>query len=252
MWPAMTIPCARSATTRTATAILLVGAVLLVDPAIAAPLTLPLPDPLPPVHALTVLTGIHLLGICFGLGGATMLDFWILRWLRWGDLPGEIARIFGYVSKVCSVGLALLWLSGLGFLALYAVESPDKLANPKLWAKLTIVLVLTLNGFAISSIVLPSTLGDLRRPILDGVSGRRAAAFLMSGAISGVSWYSAFALGLMREFNGTVAYGLLIGLWLTGIVATSLGALVLWMRRSGRNTGRDRARGSDAAALGES
>ena len=252
MWPAMTTPCARSATARTAVAILLAGALLIADPVIAAPLTLPLPEPLPPIRVLTVLTGIHLLGVCFGLGGATMLDVWILRWLRWGDLPGEVARIFGYVGKVCSVGLALLWLSGLGFLALYAVESPDTLANPKLWAKLTIVLVLTLNGFLIASIVLPSTLGDLRRPILDGVSGRRAVIFLMSGAISGVSWYSAFALGLMREFNGTVAYGLLIGLWLTGIVATFLAALVFWMRLGRRTTGRDGRRGSDAAVLGES
>ena len=46
----------------------------------------------------------------------------------------------------------------------------------------------------------------------------------------------------MREFNETVAYGLLIGLWRTGIVATFLGACVLWMRLNRRRAvGRNRA-----------
>lgn len=192
----MILPFARSATTRAAIlgARALAAIALSADPAFAEPLSVPLPSSLPPVRALTVLTEIHLLGVCFGLGGATMLDFWILRWLRRGDLPGEVARIFRFVSKVCTVGLAMLWLSGLGLLALYAVETPDKLANPKLWAKLTIVLVLTLNGVVIPSIVLPNTLSDVRRPLLEGASGLRAVTFLMSGAVSGVFWYSALAL----------------------------------------------------------
>jgi hypothetical protein len=202
---------------------------LSLGPAMAGPVTLPLPAPLPPVRGLTVLVALHILGVCFGLGGATMLDFWILRWLRWGGLPGEIARIFNYVSKVCTVGLLLLWLSGLGFLALYAAESPEKLGNPKLWAKVTVVVVLTLNGLVIHRAVLPGILRDVSKPMFQGLTGLRAGIFLASGAVSGVSWYAAFALGVMRELNGTVAYGLLVGLWLAAIVAVTLGGLVLWL-----------------------
>jgi hypothetical protein len=47
-------------------------------------LSIPLPDPLPQLNVLTLLVGIHLLGMCFGLGGATMLDLWIFRWMRRG------------------------------------------------------------------------------------------------------------------------------------------------------------------------
>lgn len=75
---------------------------LAANPALAEPLTVALPGPLPPVKVLTLLVGLHLVGLCFGLGGATMLDFWILRWMRWGGLPPEIARIFLFVSKVCT------------------------------------------------------------------------------------------------------------------------------------------------------
>ncbi len=214
---------------RASAAAALVLALLTGGAAAAEPLALALPGPLPPVRVLTLLVAVHLIGLCFGLGGATMLDFWILRWMRWGSLPGEIARIFLFVSKVVSVGIALLWLSGVGFLLVYALESPEKLQNPKLWAKVTVVAVLTLNGLVIHALVLPGVLRDVSRPMLDGISGARTGVFLVSGAVSGVSWYTAFALGLMRELNGTVAYGLLIGLWIAGMVAASLGAYMFWL-----------------------
>ena len=195
----------------------------------AEPLSVPLPAPFPPIRVLTLLVAVHLIGLCFGLGGATMLDFWILRWMRWGSLPAEIARIFLFVSKVVSVGLGLLWLSGLGFLAVYAVESPEKFANPKLLAKIAVVVVLTINGLLIHGVVLPGVLRDIRRPMLDGVSGVRTGIFLVSGAISGVSWYTAFALGLMRELNGVVPAGLLLALWLCAVMAASLAAYFYWL-----------------------
>ncbi|MCJ2012633.1 hypothetical protein [Methylobacterium sp. J-076] len=229
---------------------LVLALVLAAGPALAEPLTLALPGALPPVRVLTLLVGLHLVGLCFGLGGATMLDFWILRWMRWGGLPPEIARIFLFVSKVCTVGIVLLWLSGLGFLAVYAAESPEKFQNPKLWAKITVVVVLTLNGLVIHSAVLPGILRDVGRPMLDGISGARTGIFLVSGAVSGVSWYTAFALGLMRELNGTVAYGVLIGLWLTGVAAASLGAYTLWLHLREWSALRRGAPGRGPAAAG--
>jgi len=208
-------------------------AVGLATPALASAgpdafLSVPLPPPLPSVRVLTLLVGLHLLGLCFGLGGATMLDFWIIRWMRWGGLPAEIARTFLFVSKVVSLGLGLLWLSGLGFLAVYALEAPEKLANPKIAAKLTVVAVLTLNGWLIHALVLPGVLRDVSRPMFDGVSRGHTGIFLISGAVSGVSWYAAFALGIMRELNGRVAAGLLLALWFTAVVAAALAAYAFW------------------------
>lgn len=217
---------------KTASLVVILTVVLGIAPAAADTLpkvmSLPLPAPLPPIRLLTLLVGIHLIGLCFGLGGATMLDFWILRWMRWGGLPPEIARTFLFVSKVVSVGIALLWLSGLGFLAVYAVESPEKLANPKLVAKFVVVLVLTVNGLLIHALVLPSVLRDVSRPMFEGVSHTSTAVFLVSGAISGVSWYAAFALGLMRELNGRVSAGLLLTLWMAAVVAASVAAFAFW------------------------
>ncbi len=217
---------------KTASLVLILTVLLGIGPAAADPLpkvmSLPLPAPFPPIRLLTLLVGLHLIGLCFGLGGATMLDFWILRWMRWGGLPPEIARTFLFVSKVVSVGIALLWLSGLGFLAVYAVESPEKLANPKIVAKFVIVLALTVNGLLIHALVLPSVLRDVSRPMFEGVSHTSTVVFLVSGAISGVSWYAAFALGLMRELNGRVSAGLLLTLWMAAVVAASVAAFAFW------------------------
>ena len=199
-------------------------------PALAgqAPLAIPLPAPFPPVKLLTVLIALHLVGLCFGLGGATMLDFWILRWMRWGGMPGAIARMFEFISKVTAVGIGLLWLSGIGFVALYAVESPEKLSNPKMWAKVAIVFSLTVNGLLIHALVLPKVLHDVRRPILDGFSHASAGFFLVSGAISAVSWYAAFALGVLRELNGIVPASVILTSWFIAVAVASIGAYVLW------------------------
>ncbi|MGJ7512907.1 hypothetical protein ACSFE6_00930 [Pseudomonas baetica] len=193
-------------------------------------LSVPLPDPLPQLRVLTFLVGLHLLGLCFGLGGATMLDLWILRWLRRGSLPVEVGRTFHFISDAVAIGLVLLWLSGLGFLALYVMEAPDKLENPKLWAKVLVVSVLTINGMIIHAFVLPEVLRDLSRPLLYGVSRSRVAIFLVSGAVSGVSWYTAFAFGIFRELNNSVTFTLLIIMWFTAAVAASLAVALLWWK----------------------
>lgn len=196
-------------------------------------LRIALPDPLPHVRALTLLIGLHLLGLCFGLGGATMLDFWILRWMQRGRLPLEIKSTFDFISVVVAIGLGLLWLSGLGFLALYGMESPEKLNNPKLWAKMCVVAALTINGMLIHVFVLPVVLRDVSQPMLYGVSRGRIAVFLISGALSAVSWYTAFAFGIFRELNDSVSFSLLIVLWLTMAATASLAATLLWRQLCG-------------------
>lgn len=176
---------------------------------------------LPGIELRTALVGLHLIGLCFGLGGATMLDFWILRWLVWRALPDPIVRTFGFLAKVVTVGLVLLWVSGIGFLAIYAADAPEKLANPKIWAKVTIVLALTLNGLLLHATVIPLVLAKPQRPLLMDLSFGQRMIFIGCGAVSGVSWYAAFALGLLREFNNRVAAGQLLCLWLVSILAVA-------------------------------
>ncbi|WP_223505300.1 hypothetical protein [Pseudomonas sp. GL-RE-29] len=101
--------------------------------------------------------------------------------------------------------------------------------NPKLWAKIIVVIALTINGVIIHAFVLPEALRDLSRPLLFGVSRSRAALFLASGAVSGGSWYTAFAFGIFRELNNSVTFSVLVIMLFTLIVAASLAAILLWL-----------------------
>ena len=216
----------------------------------APPVALPLPGPFPAVELRTLLVAVHLVGLCFGLGGSTLLYFWIFRWMRWGALPAEIVRTFDFVAKSVAVGLGLLWLSGVGFLLTYADWDPGKLANPKIWAKLVIVTALSLNGILVHRRVSPFVRAGAGAPLLARETRGRRRLFVASGALSGTSWYAAFALGLLHEFNGGVPATTILVAWALAVaavyVALSLGLSLSLRGAPGARPGLGRAQAGAA------
>ncbi len=198
---------------------------------------LPMPGGLPDIAIRSLLIGLHLIGFAIGLGGVTMLDFWIVRWMRGVPVTAEIVRTFQFVSKAISVGLALLWASGIGFLALYAAAMPDLLQNPKLWAKIAIVAVLTLDGAIIHRRILPALVADIGGPLFSSYPALRRSLLFAAGAVSGVSWYAAFALGTFKEFNEVVPFETLIGLWLAAVLTAWAAAESGWRFYAARRFG---------------
>jgi hypothetical protein len=178
---------------------------------------------------MTIATVGHLFGLALGLGGAFCTELLLLRLLRrpvGAPDAGAVAAVAGAVI----VGYGLLVTSGLGFLAIYALESPDKLLNPKLWAKIAIVAVLGLNGLAIHRMVLRPLRLRLGHALLEGMTPGRGRACVLAGAVSTVSWLAAAVLGAVPELNfaGPVevyllawllvmAVAFLIGLWLADL-----------------------------------
>jgi len=121
-----------------------------------------------------------------------------------------------------------LWYSGIAIIALDAsVEGLEYYTNPKLQAKIIIVLLLTLNGFVLHRTVLPAIekFGSLvKLPLRSQI----VAAF--AGAASGVSWFYAAMLGVGRPlawqyslFELMMAYPFLLA---GGF--TMIGALIFW------------------------
>ena len=84
------------------------------------------------------------------------------------------------------------------------LERPDYLANPKLQAKLALVVLLTINAFVLHRLTFPRL-----------ARGRRVAAGIASDWIAigipvGVSnflWMFVAFLGVARAWNGTMAFG---------------------------------------------
>jgi hypothetical protein len=166
----------------------------------------------------------HFIGLVLGLGAATLLDLIILRFLVARTVSAEHCQIVEFSSKVVTVGLALLWITGFGFLLHYGLFDPAKLGNQKIWAKMVIVGILTLNGVFIHRSILPLVQANIGRGLFEGLSGRQRTLLLSSGVVSGTSWYVPLLLGGIPQLNFVVpawiilaAYGVMLTL---GILLT--------------------------------
>lgn len=160
-------------------------------------------------YVRTSLRLVHFLGLVLGLGGAVFLDLILSRYRRM-TVSAEVVGHIEWISRFVALGLLLLWISGLGFLALYQVAEPEKLMNPKIWAKLTIVSILTANGFVIHRFVLPFVRRQIGGPLLAGLTSGTKNALIGCGAISLVSWSAPVIIAAAPQLNFVVPYAVIL------------------------------------------
>ncbi|SMC24843.1 hypothetical protein SAMN02745857_01984 [Andreprevotia lacus DSM 23236] len=151
-----------------------------------------------------IMVYIHLLTTCIALATVLKAD---RRLWAWRKKPLDSTRL-GYLQstqRTASTTLAILWFSGLMLITLgYLQDGAQYLANPKLWAKVTVVILLTINGGLLHSIAFPALQKRIAFIALP-VSERAKLALL--GAISGCSWLFAAFLGIARPWNKVMPYG---------------------------------------------
>jgi hypothetical protein len=157
-----------------------------------------------PALVKSALLALHLLGLVLGLGAATMLDLIMVRFVGSRTVTHEYWSVISLLSKAVTGGLVLLWISGIGFLTHYAFFNSTLLTNPKIWAKITIVGVLSLNGVFIHRVVLPLVRQQVGGPLFEGLTNFQRSCLLASGAISGMSWWIPLGLGAFPQLNFTV------------------------------------------------
>lgn len=146
----------------------------------------------------------HLLGIILGLGAATVLDLIILRFLVSGKIKHEHVVVVEFVSKIVTAGLVILWISGVSYLLHYAAFDPAKLTNQKVWAKILIVAMLTVNGYFIHHRVLPLINRQIGGALFRGLADNERSMMIVFGTISATSWYVPLVLGAMPQLNFVV------------------------------------------------
>lgn len=179
------------------------------------------------IEPRTALLILHAIGFALGLGVAIFLDVHMLRALKGQRRVDETdLALLRTGSMLVAAGLALLWLSGLGLTWLAWERNPAFLGNPKLHAKLAIVLALTLNGVVLHRVARPHVAAQLGRGLFEGHGPKRQALLLACGAVSIVSWGAAFLLGMVRELNFTTPAGTILGAYAMALLA----ALALALR----------------------
>lgn len=190
-----------------------------------------------PVIALkSGLRFIHFIGLALGLGAATLLDLMLLRYFLKLPITSDALKIFHFSTRLVNVGLAILWVTGISFIIHYAAFEPEKLLNGKIWAKLSIVGALTVNGMFIHWHVLPRLDRQVGKSLFDGMSDRERHVFQISAAVSVTSWYVPVVLGAFPQLNFTVPATTILSSWvlLVVIVALAMNALLAVLVRPKR------------------
>jgi uncharacterized membrane protein len=140
---------------------------------------------------------VHLIACCVAIGLVLTHDIALVKALLQGKSPAhEDAGALETLQSTVSLALALLWVTGVAIVALDAsVKGWAYFGNPKLQAKIGLVLLLTVNGVLLHRTVLPmlQQAGSLLQLNFDQ---RLLAVF--AGAVSGVTWFYAAFMGVAR------------------------------------------------------
>ena len=193
---------------------------------------------IPMTPTRTGLLLVHVFGLALGLGAALFMDLWIVSRLYHASFSRNDLTLLDFGSRLVTLGLALLWVSGLGFLLFYYAYAPGALSNQKIWGKMAVVTLLSLNGVLIHRMLLPWLAARTGRPLLDGADLRTASLMIGTAAISVSGWLFAASLGLIKAFNfafttGEFIFGYLVilaTLFCVGLLLHQL--LVIFATRS--------------------
>ncbi|MEY2641157.1 MAG: hypothetical protein RL150_550 [Candidatus Parcubacteria bacterium] len=170
----------------------------------------------------TPILWMHLLGFALGVGGATITDIMFLKFLRDFTISKDEDAVLRTLSQVIWIGLLFVVISGIG---LYLLNAETLHESSKFLLKMVVVAVIIINGAFLNLYVSPKlvTLSWNALPALKPVLRLRRAAFAL-GAISFVSWYSAFILGSIDSapFTFTELLGIYGGLLLIAVVGSQI------------------------------
>lgn len=177
----------------------------------------------------TLIVYAHLIAACVAIGILLMQDLALAK-TRGKALSSLAIKDLTKAADIMFIALVVLWISGLTLVLLGYLENPAQyLMNEKLWAKFTVVSVLTLNGIALHYFSFPRVTSSRG---LIGLPGFEQITVALTGAVSSVSWLFACYLGIARPWNYTVDYsyvmfiyaGLLTGAFIVaGEVLRSMG-----------------------------
>lgn len=178
---------------------------------------------------------VHLVACCVAIGLVLTSDIAMVRdLLKKKCFTGHDNAHMENLQKSVIVALVALWISGIAVVGIdYLDKGMDYFLNPKLQAKVIIVLLLSYNGVLLHRLVLPAL--QKAGSLLDlGLSARLLALFC--GALSAVSWMYAAMLGVGRPLAWKYSLSELLLAYPVLIVLGFLAMLVLTQRAKRQDT----------------
>lgn len=147
---------------------------------------------------------IHVVAMAVAIGLMCWLDIALVTSRRVNAMQFQLSS-----ARIAHV-LVVLWLSGLTLIGLDSQFDLDVLAvMPKIQAKLLVVTLLSLNGWALHRFAFPTLMDNRAR----FPTTTKTMILTAMGAISTVSWIYAIFLGIARPLTPTLGFGGFIGLY---------------------------------------
>ncbi|MEM9279480.1 MAG: hypothetical protein AAGA76_12970 [Pseudomonadota bacterium] len=188
---------------------------------------------------------IHFVGFALGIGAGSFGDFSVLRKLNVKITEHDLSTL-DMVHKIVWLGVGLLWLSGLMLLYLKTGFQPSEF-TAKLFMKLMVVTVLTINAVMMGAIAMPIMRRNLKRAYMEFSLEDKAILGLL-GAISICSWISGLVLGIFSALKPAEFYTIMpmfAFMYLGALVAAMQLTIILhviWERRQSKFADKPQAR----------
>ncbi|MBX9926377.1 MAG: hypothetical protein K2Y05_08475 [Hyphomicrobiaceae bacterium] len=169
----------------------------------------------------------HLIGLGLGVGGALITDGYVVRNAILSKIKPGVEETVSFLAGIVTVGLVLLWISGIALTAELLMTNPNFVNNEKFWAKVAIVVILTVNGLSIHHNILPLLRKQQGRRLFDGLDSEVKVFLAASGSISGVSWILPVLLGSAKEMSYVTPFEHVMAVYCVALVAMTAIALTM-------------------------
>lgn len=166
----------------------------------------------------------HLIAACIAVGVSLIQGFALVRW-RGRTMDNEAIQVLQRNAGIVTLALAALWVTGLVIVAMEYIVNPAYLMNQKLWAKFTVVSILTINGLFLHFYSFPRLISP--RGFLGGNTGEQLIV-LTTATLSLVSWLYSCYLGIARPWNNLASYSYVMTIYAVAFGITFLVALECW------------------------
>ena len=179
---------------------------------------------------------LHLIACCVAIGLVLTSDIAMVKKLITGDNntpSGSEAEHLENLQTTVSRALLALWITSIAVVALDAsVKGWNYFANPKLQAKIGLVVLLTINGVLLHRTVLPlmQKAGSLLK-----LNPSQLHLTLFAGSVSAVTWFYAAFIGVGRPLAWKYSLVELLAAYPVMVVGGYAGMLALTTWSKARN-----------------
>ncbi len=179
------------------------------------------------IELYTWVKAIHIVALAVAFGGAIAADLFFLTRAVFRPIEASTIAVGHFLAEIVATGLVVLWLTGIMLVMTAYNADPQVLYNEKLWVKIFIVTVLTVNAVVIHGTVLPSVAEQEGRRLFDFMPLGKRLVLALAGATSMVSWLFPTLLGTAKELNFKVPGYQILGCYYVALVVAAAGVSLL-------------------------